>query len=196
MLILSPTPTLHVFYGRSLNPTTRGRLGVNISLIWKKLIAALSSFLWGNTRYIFWPQIHTCEGAAHACICAAALAMNNTSRHRYHLSYPKLADEQASFLQAHVALLLDDLLDVLENIPSHRNIPAHVDMSSLLPQAVVHPLRQLLTQCVLHVFLTRRQRRNDKVTHETEGDGRFRRRLRGRGNEKKRSYLSILYILC
>lgn len=61
-------------------------------------------------------------------------------RRSRHLSYPELADEQASFLQAHAALLLDDLLDVLENIAGHRHIPAHVDVSSLLPQALVHPL--------------------------------------------------------
>lgn len=56
------------------------------------------------------------------------------------LSYPQLADEEASILQAHVALLLDDLLDSFENIARHCNVPAHVDVSSLLPQALVHRL--------------------------------------------------------
>lgn len=56
------------------------------------------------------------------------------------LPYPKLADEEASILQAHVALLLDNLLDSLENISGHCNIPTHVDVSSLLSQALVHRL--------------------------------------------------------
>lgn len=72
-------------------------------------------------------------------------------------SYPEFADEEAGVLQAHAALLLYDLLDGLENIPGHRNIPAHVDVSSLLPQALVHGLRQLLAQCILDIFLLHRQ---------------------------------------
>lgn len=55
-------------------------------------------------------------------------------------SYPKLTDKEASILQAHVALLLDDLLDSLENISCHCHIPTHVDVSTLLPQALVHRL--------------------------------------------------------
>lgn len=90
------------------------------------------------------------------------VTMLHKEHHRFPLSYPKLADEEASILQAHVALLLDDLLDSLENIPSHCNIPAHVDVSSLLPQALVHRLWQLLTQYILHIFLTERQRRYDE----------------------------------
>lgn len=70
------------------------------------------------------------------------------------LSYPKLADEEASIFQAHAALLLDDLLDSLENVPGHSDIPTHVDVSSLLPQALVHRLWQLLAQCILYIFLT------------------------------------------
>lgn len=58
----------------------------------------------------------------------------------FRLAYPKLADKKASILQAHAALLLDDLLDSLENISGHRNIPTNVDVSSLLPQALVHRL--------------------------------------------------------
>lgn len=81
---------------------------------------------------------------------------------RLFLSYPKLADEEASILQAHVALLLDDLLDSLENVAGHCDIAANVDVSSLLPQALVHSLRQLLTQYILYIFLTERQRRNDE----------------------------------
>lgn len=90
------------------------------------------------------------------------VTMLHKEHRRFPLSYPKLADEEASILQAHVALLLDDLLDSLENITGHCNIPAHVDVSSLLPQALVHHLWQLLTQYILHIFLTERQRRYDE----------------------------------
>lgn len=68
------------------------------------------------------------------------VTMLHSEMHFFPLSYPKLADEEASILQAHVALLLDDLLDSLENIPGHCNIPADVDVSSLLLQALVHRL--------------------------------------------------------
>lgn len=77
-------------------------------------------------------------------------------------SYPELADEEASVLQAHVALLLDDLLDGLEDVSSHRDVSAHIDVPPLLAQALVHRLRQLLPQNVLDVFLTERQRRSDE----------------------------------
>lgn len=56
------------------------------------------------------------------------------------ISYSKFADEVASVLQSHVALLLDDLLNSFENISSHRNVPTHVDVSALLPQTLVHLL--------------------------------------------------------
>lgn len=73
------------------------------------------------------------------------------------LSYPELADEEASILQAHIALLLDDLLDRLENISRHGYIPTNVDVSSLLLQALVHCLWQLLAQYILYIFLTGRE---------------------------------------
>lgn len=76
--------------------------------------------------------------------------------------YPKLADKEASILQAHVGLLLDDLLDSLENISGHCNVPTHVDVSPLLPQALVYRLWQLLAQYILYIFLTERQKRNDE----------------------------------
>lgn len=50
-------------------------------------------------------------------------------------------------------MLLDDLLNSLKNIPSHSDISAHVDVSSLLLQALVHSLRQLLAQYILDIFL-------------------------------------------
>lgn len=56
------------------------------------------------------------------------------------ISYSKFADVEASVLQSHVALLLDDLLNSFEDISSHRNVPAHVDVSTLLPQTLVHLL--------------------------------------------------------
>lgn len=73
---------------------------------------------------------------------------------KLHPSYPKLAEEEASVLQAHAALLLDDLLHGLENVSGHGDVPAHVDVSTFLPQALVHRLRQMLAQYVLYVFLT------------------------------------------
>lgn len=128
---------------------------------------------WGNTESRFSCHRFTRVRELHSLVFELQLQRWTTlPQHCYHLSYPKPADEQASVLQAHVALLFDDLLDVLENIPGHCNIPAHVDVSSLLPQALVHPLWQLLTQRILHIFLTRG---NDKVKHENEENGRFRR---------------------
>lgn len=142
----------------SLSSTARGRVGGNISLIWTKPIGVLSSLLWGNTDARFSCHRFTRVKELHALVFELQLQRWTTlPQHRYHLSYPKPADEQASVLQAHVALLLDDLLDILENVPGHRNIAAHVDVSSLLPQALVHPLWQLFTQRILHIFLTRRQ---------------------------------------
>lgn len=117
---------------------------VNISLIWKKPIGVLLSLLWGNPDGTFSCHSHVWR----SCTLVFELQLQRWTalpQRLYHLSYPKPADEQASVLQAHVALLLDDLLDVLENIPGHCNIPAHIDVSSLLPQALVHPLWQLLT---------------------------------------------------
>lgn len=75
-----------------------------------------------------------CDGGPHTTITRNCSGGFNGEHHgEDQHSYPKLADEEASILQAHVALLLDDLLDSLENVPGHCNIPTHVDVSSLLP---------------------------------------------------------------
>lgn len=55
-------------------------------------------------------------------------------------AHPELADVEAGVLQAHVALLPDDLLDGLENVSSHRDIAAHVNVPPFLLKALVHRL--------------------------------------------------------
>ncbi len=86
-------------------------------------------------------QGHSCDGeepfrltslrvAQWGLMVNIKLLMFHTDLCCFSLSYPKLADEEARILQAHVALLFDDLLDSLENIPCHCNIPTHVDVSS------------------------------------------------------------------
>lgn len=111
----------------------------------------------GGGRGDCFAQWHLCSG--HPGFKLVTSSFLTMLLHRVPLSHPQLADEEASILQAHAALLLDDLLDSLENISGHRDIPTHVDVSSLLLQALVHRLWQLLAQYILYVFLTERQRR-------------------------------------
>lgn len=68
-------------------------------------------------------------------------------------THPQLADEGARLLHRQLALLPHDALHGLQDVPSHGDVPADVDVASLLLQCFVHGLGQLLLQHVLHVFL-------------------------------------------
>lgn len=68
-------------------------------------------------------------------------------------THPQLADEGSCLLHRQLALLPHDALDSLEDVPSHGDIPADVDVASLLLQRSEDGLGQLLLQHVLHVFL-------------------------------------------
>ena len=112
--------------------------------MWKVSLQNLAFFNWKKITLLLQKWLHT--SIAPSC---------SVSKHHGGdvASYPQLADEEAGVLQAHVGLLFDNLLDGLEDIPGHCDIPTHIDVSSLLLQVPVHSLWQLLAQRVLHIFL-------------------------------------------
>lgn len=61
-----------------------------------------------------------------------------------HATHPQLADESACLLHRQLALLPHDALNGLEDVPGHGDIPADVDVASLLLQRFEHGLGQLL----------------------------------------------------
>lgn len=85
--------------------------------------------------------------------------------HAADTTHPQLAEEGPSLLGRQLALLPHDALHGLQDVPGHGDIPAHVDVASLLLQRFEHRLGQLLLQHVLHVFL------RDQKEEEEEGAG-------------------------
>jgi len=59
-------------------------------------------------------------------------------------AHPQLADERSCLLHRQLALLPDNALDGLEDVPGHGDIPTDVDVASLLLQCFEHGLGQLL----------------------------------------------------
>lgn len=66
---------------------------------------------------------------------------------------PQPADEHASVLHRELPLLGHDALDGFEDIGSHGDVSADVNVAPLLLQGSVHGFCQLLLQDVLHVLL-------------------------------------------
>lgn len=69
------------------------------------------------------------------------------------ITHPQPADEHASVLHRELPLLGHDALDGFEDIGSHGDVSADVNVAPLLLQGSVHGFCQLLLQDVLHVLL-------------------------------------------
>lgn len=73
------------------------------------------------------------------------------------VTHPQPADEHTSILLREFPLLGHYALDGFEDISGHGNVPADINMASLLLQGAVHRLGQLFLQHVLYIFLQKQR---------------------------------------